>query len=201
MTKKAERGSQKRESILDAATIAFRDEGFEATSMDRISELAGASKRTVYNYFRNKEALFQEVLNRLMDRLVALKEIHWDPQRPLEDQLAAFAHAKAGMLDNPAWLDLLRVVLGVFIRSPELARQTMARGSRGEDRLQRWLRDAHAAGRLHVPDPELAAELFWAMASGALFWPQVFEGPMQPEQRERITRELVATFLCRFQRR
>jgi TetR/AcrR family transcriptional regulator of autoinduction and epiphytic fitness len=200
MTKKNERSSQKRESILEAATVAFRDEGYETTSMDRIAELAGASKRTVYNHFLNKESLFQEVVSRLMARTVALKEIDWDPDRPLEEQLAAFAHAKAAVVEHPDWLALLRVVLGVFIRSPELARQTLAEGSKGEDRLVRWLRAAHRAGRLSVPDPELAAQVFWAMAGGGLFWPPVFEGPQPPQRREQLTRELIATFLDRYRR-
>ena len=59
--------SIKRDIILDAATMAFRDEGYECTSMDRIAELAGASKRTVYNHFGSKEALFQAVVERLFE--------------------------------------------------------------------------------------------------------------------------------------
>ncbi|HCT25152.1 MAG TPA: TetR family transcriptional regulator, partial [Stenotrophomonas sp.] len=40
---------RKREAIVRAAVEEFRASGYEATSMDRIAEVAGVSKRTVYN--------------------------------------------------------------------------------------------------------------------------------------------------------
>ena len=81
------RTSAKRETILGAATAAFRDEGYESTSMDRIAELAVASKRTVYNHFGCKEALFRAVVARLFEESMALKRVAWDPNRSLEEQL------------------------------------------------------------------------------------------------------------------
>ena len=94
----------KRDAILEAATTAFRDEGFECTSMDRIAELAGASKRTVYNHFRSKEALFQAVVERLFEDAAALKRVEWDSERPIEHQLADFARAKTLMAEDEAQL-------------------------------------------------------------------------------------------------
>ena len=188
----------KRETILEAATTAFREEGYESASMDRIAELAGASKRTVYNHFGSKEALFRAVVERLLDRAVALKRVDWDPERPLEDQLADFARAKAMVVDDEASLSLVRVVLGVFIRQPELAQELMSRAGEEESTLVAWLRKADQAGRLSVDDPELAAEMFWAMAGGALFWPQLLEGRMDAARRDLLTRQVVQTFLARY---
>ena len=83
----------KRDTILEAATAAFRDDGYECASMDRIAERAKASKRTVYNHFGSKEALFQAVVARLFESVLALKQVVWDPKRPIEDQLADFVRA------------------------------------------------------------------------------------------------------------
>ena len=188
----------KRDIILDAATMAFRDEGYECTSMDRIAELAGASKRTVYNHFGSKEALFQAVVERLFEHVAELKNIDWDPERPIEQQLADFARAKSLVAEDDKTLCLVRVVLGVFIRQPELVREVIIRAADDENKLVRWLEKAHASGRLEVADPELAANLFWSLASGALFWPQLLEGRMDPEESERMTQEVVATFLARY---
>lgn len=195
------RRARKREAILDAATRVFCDEGYATTSMDRIAELAQASKRTVYNHFQSKEALFQAVVDRLFDQLEALKQVTWDPGRPLEDQLADFARVKASIVDDPGWLALIRVMLGVFIRDPELARATLTRAASSEGVLVRWLEAARDAGQLDLPDVDLAASIFWALAGGALFWPQLFEGTMDPERRDQLTRELVATFLARYRAR
>ena len=188
----------KRDAILEAATTAFRDEGFECTSMDRIAELAGASKRTVYNHFGGKEALFQAVVARLFEAAAALKQVEWDPERPIEHQLADFARAKTLMAEDEASLCLARVVLGVFVKQPALIQEVLARASEDENALVVWLRKAHDAGRLEVPDPELAANMFWAMAGGALFWPQLLNGTMEPAERDALLHEVVATFLARY---
>jgi TetR/AcrR family transcriptional repressor of mexJK operon len=50
---------QKRQAILQAAEQAFMDEGF-AASVDRIAELAGVSKQTVYHHYGNKEELYRQ---------------------------------------------------------------------------------------------------------------------------------------------
>ena len=51
------RTERKRCAILEAAAEEFQANGFEGTSMDRVAERAGVSKRTIYNHFENKEAL------------------------------------------------------------------------------------------------------------------------------------------------
>lgn len=192
------RTSAKRETILGAATAAFRDEGYECTSMDRIAELAGASKRTVYNHFGGKEALFRAVVARLFEESMALKRVAWDPNRSLEEQLSDFVRAKTLLSEDKASLCLTRVVLGVYIKQPELLREVMARVEEDENTLANWLREADRAGHLSVPDPELAAQMFGKMTAGVLFWPQLLEGQMDPKTRELLAHEVVQTFLARY---
>ncbi len=189
--------AKKREEILEAATNAFREEGFDTTSMDRIAELAGASKRTVYNHFGSKEALFQAVIARFFDEVHALKDIRWQPDATLESQLEAFARAKGRVAEDPKWLGLIRVVFAVFVHDPKLASGAIERATEGDDSLVVWLEQANHAGALRVPDPKRAAHIFWALAAGALFWPQVIQGPMKASERKRLTAEIVETFLCR----
>jgi TetR/AcrR family transcriptional regulator of autoinduction and epiphytic fitness len=192
------RTSAKHEAILGAATAAFRDEGYESTSMDRIAELAGASKRTVYNHFGSKEALFQAVVARLFEESMALKQVAWDPQRSLEEQLTDFVRAKTLLSEDKAARCLTRVVLGVYIKQPDLLREVLDRAAEDENTLANWLREAEQAGHLSVPDPELAAHMFGKMTAGVLFWPQLLEGQMEPHTRDILTREVVQTFLARY---
>ena len=190
--------SRKRDSILDAALEAFQNEGFDNASMDRVAEIAGASKRTVYNHFASKDALFKAVINRFMGEISALKQIPYDAERSLEEQLALFAETKLSILDNPAWLGLFKVGLGVLIRDPELARESLAQAETGEDYLAHWLQAATADGRLHVEEPDLAAEMFWAMLSGAFIWPHLLQGPMDAAHIGSLKEELIQTFLARY---
>lgn len=191
------RTDRKRAEILAAATDVFREEGYDTTSMDRIAERAGASKRTVYNHFGSKEALFQAVIDHSMAEMKERKRIEWDPSLSLESQLEAFAQAKSAIAADPATLGLLRVVLGVFIREPELSREAMKKTG-DDDTLVTWLRAAHDAGRVSVPNPELAAEAFWGAVSGSLFWPVVFGIEISADQRAALTREIIGTFLARY---
>ena len=190
--------SRKRESILDAAQQAFMDEGYDNSSMDRIAEMAEASKRTVYNHFPSKEELFQAVLNRLFDEACALKQIAYDAERSVEAQLGDFANAKMEILKNPAWLGMMKVTAGVFVSNPELAKESVLRAEDREDTLAAWLQAAADDGRMHVPDPKLAAGAFWAMVSGAFFWPTIFLGPMKTSEARAMKEELIQMFLARY---
>ncbi len=192
--------SKKRESILQGALKAFMNEGYDTTSMDRIAQIAGASKRTVYNHFPSKEDLFKAVLSRLMEESIALKQIDYDPKKSLEAQLSKFADAKMEIIKNPAWLGMMKVTIGVFISNPELAVETMARAEEGEDKLAKWLFAAHEHGQMNVPNSELASKAFWAMMGGAFILPVIFQGQMSTKDANVLKKELIAMFLARYEK-
>ena len=52
----------KRENVLDAATKVFWKKGFTGTSVNNLIEATGLGKRSLYQEFGNKEALFKECL-------------------------------------------------------------------------------------------------------------------------------------------
>ncbi len=190
--------SKKRQEILEAAIREFEAVGYDNTSMDRIAEAAGASKRTVYNHFPSKEALFRATLERLKEGVEGLQAIDYDPDRGLETQLGDFLDAKRSAASNPAWRGLAKVVIAVFIAHPELAREFIERMAKEEDHLVAWLRDATADGRLRVEDPKRAAQVFWATASGLFFWPSLFFGPVEEDEAASLKEEVIALFLARY---
>jgi TetR/AcrR family transcriptional regulator of autoinduction and epiphytic fitness len=198
MKEKKRNTSKKRESILNAAAEAFMKDGYDNTSMDRLSELAGASKRTVYNHFPSKEDLFRAVLERFYDEIMELKQITYDPKKALEPQLSDFANAKIDISKNPSWLGLLKVATAVFITNPEIALETIQRTEDAEDTLVQWLEAATDDGRLEVENTKLAAEAFWAMVGGAFFWPSIFFGPMNANQTDELKKELIGIYLAKY---
>lgn len=198
MVRKKRDTSRKRDSILDAAVQAFADEGYENASMDRIAGSADASKRTVYNHFPSKEALFEAVMDRLFEETYEIKRIPYDPDQSLEEQLARFVDAKSMLVDNPDWMGVFKVALGVLFRDPELAEKTMGKALAGEDTLLTWIKDAAKDGRLRVKNPELAADMFWGMVSGTLFWPRLLTGSMEPKKVRQLKKEIIETFLGRY---
>src|SRR3569833_3048978 len=61
----ARRGEALREHILDAAKLAFLEDGFERTSMAAIAARAETSKRSLYAHSPTKDVLFVAVVERI----------------------------------------------------------------------------------------------------------------------------------------
>ncbi len=55
------RGLRTHQRILDAAIEAFGESGYDRTTLDRIAELAGCSRVTVYQYVSGKDDLFRRL--------------------------------------------------------------------------------------------------------------------------------------------
>lgn len=53
-----------RQKILAAAMQMFREQGFDAVSMETIAETVDIAKGTLYNYFPVKEAILDEYIRR-----------------------------------------------------------------------------------------------------------------------------------------
>ena len=57
--------------ILDAAEDLFAEKGYAATSLGDVADAVGIRSPSLYNHFRNKEALYGAVVDRLLDAFVA----------------------------------------------------------------------------------------------------------------------------------
>lgn len=53
----------RRRQIMDAAMELFDGQGYAATTIEQVAVKAGIAKGSVYNYFHNKEQLFQQVVS------------------------------------------------------------------------------------------------------------------------------------------
>lgn len=58
-----ERTLRSRTQVLDAALVLFSHQGYRATSMRDIAAKAGVSTGNVYHHFKDKEAIFRELLD------------------------------------------------------------------------------------------------------------------------------------------
>ncbi|MCB1701715.1 MAG: TetR/AcrR family transcriptional regulator [Pseudomonadales bacterium] len=54
------------ERILDAAENLFAEKGYSATSLGDVADRVGIRSPSLYNHFKNKEALYEAVLERLL---------------------------------------------------------------------------------------------------------------------------------------
>src|ERR1700743_2476380 len=118
---------RKRAAVIEAAIDEFRASGYEATSMDRIAARANVSKRTVYNHFPSKEALFAAILHQLWNASQEGDAPTYRADEPLRTQLLDLLGRKLRLLNDEAFLSLARVAIAAAIHSPERARDMVAR--------------------------------------------------------------------------
>src|SRR3954453_15708879 len=75
VSNRAERAAERREAIIAAAMDEFIAQGFAATRLDDVAKRAGVAKGTIYLHFKDKEALFEELIRKaivpLVNRLTA----------------------------------------------------------------------------------------------------------------------------------
>ncbi|MFI8478975.1 TetR/AcrR family transcriptional regulator [Pseudomonas sp. NPDC078700] len=72
------------ELILRAASEEFAEKGFAATKTSDIAAKAGLPKPNVYYYFKSKENLYREVLESIIDPLMAASAPFNQPGQPAE---------------------------------------------------------------------------------------------------------------------
>ena len=63
--------SDKYLSILNAALQCFENFGYKATTVDQIAKVAKIGKGTFYNFYKTKEDVFQTIINRQLDLIIA----------------------------------------------------------------------------------------------------------------------------------
>lgn len=70
----------RKKQILDAAAKSFSLFGYKATTMDQVAKLANVGKGTIYNFFKNKEDLFHEIVSSLIAEMKEAAEQSFDEE-------------------------------------------------------------------------------------------------------------------------
>jgi TetR/AcrR family transcriptional regulator len=91
--------------ILDAAEDLFAEKGYSATSLGDVADRVGIRSPSLYNHFKNKEALYEAVLERL-----------------LEDFSAPLAELDSGPVTNERVFCWLETIVRQHHANPNLAR-------------------------------------------------------------------------------
>jgi TetR/AcrR family transcriptional regulator of autoinduction and epiphytic fitness len=189
---------RKRAAIVAAAIAEFRVGGFDATSMDRVAAAAGVSKRTVYNHFPSKDALFEQILQELWQCSAALDAVRYQPALPLRAQLLELMRQKMALLCDPYFLDLARVAIAEAIHAPERAYDMVAKMRSKEEGVAGFVRAAQEDGQLKAGDPAFMSLLLQGQLKGFAFWPQVAMGqpPLEEAQQQMLVATTVDMFLA-----
>ncbi|MBJ7354403.1 MAG: TetR/AcrR family transcriptional regulator [Thermoleophilaceae bacterium] len=151
------KGVRQSQEILDAALRCLGRDGYASTSLARVAEEAGVSKRMVLYYFDSRETLFVQLTKSIGDKLLAqLEQAVAGIQDPGQVTQAGFEQMWSAITADRA---LLIALFGVTIESVTDERLAEAVGDFKEgirELLRKQLVDARAHGRRIVVDDETA---------------------------------------------
>ena len=73
--------------LVDIARQLFAKQGFENTTMNDIAQASGKGRRTLYTYFKNKEDIYNAVIEMELDRISCKMDVVAERDMDFEDKL------------------------------------------------------------------------------------------------------------------
>jgi AcrR family transcriptional regulator len=196
--------SAKRRQIVEGARTVFRALGFDAASMGEIAKAAGVSKGTLYVYFKDKDELFQAIVDK---ECVFQAEgvFDFDVANPdIAGTLTRMGIAYVKLLCAPERQSTLRAVIAIADRKPNAGRTFYETGPAvGIAKLHAYFEAQVAAGRLAIADCEVAAAQFMESCHATMLKPMMlnFAPPPSPERIEYVVTIAVKTFMAAYEKK
>jgi len=161
------KGMRAAEAILEAALRCLARDGYAASSVQRIADEAGVQKRMVHYYFDSREQLFDEIVRRVGDRLLAqVEEAIEGLEEPNDIASAGFERLWSGITSDRGLLVAYFGLAAESVTDPRL-RKTIAYINDGYRRLiDRLIADAEGHGRTLRMDRESVTVLIIAGIHG-----------------------------------
>ncbi len=118
---RAQKSAARREAILAAALDEFSARGYEGARLDDVARRAGVAKGTIYLHFRDKEALFQELVRSVLNPLVAALEAVPQADLPVRVTVERITDLFVREVYGTRRKDVIRLILNEGPRFPALA--------------------------------------------------------------------------------
>jgi TetR/AcrR family transcriptional regulator len=159
--------------IVAVATKIFAECGYEGTAVAAIAEAAGLSKQNLMYYFTTKQALYQRVLDEVLDEWLARLERLDDPDGEPRELLRAYVQAKLRFSREQPFASrvyAMEVIGGAKLYGDQIQKRVVPLLRRDIAVFERWI----AQGRIAPVDATHLLFAIWAMTqSYADFAPQM----------------------------
>jgi AcrR family transcriptional regulator len=173
---RADRTAFRRDAILAAALEEFSARGFAAARLDDVAARADVGKGTIYLHFRDKEALFQELVATMLGPFVANLEAVPPTGAPIRMVVERLFGLFMREIYGTERRKLLRLVMTEGPRFPQLAEfhyQNVVK--RGIAAMRALLEAAHARGELRNDALVRFPQLVIAPGIMAIVWSGLFD--------------------------
>lgn len=196
--KKIRKGSlDKRAKIIAAARELFLSEGFNQSSVDAVANRAGVSKRTVYDYYGDKQHLLLAVMEETSVTVLNMIEQgisdHLMEFDDLEQSLILFCEQIVASANGSSdYKALIRLAMVEVANLPESFYENMDQATE-ESIIKRFI-EFGKNKLLDIPDPRMAVKHFVALTI-LLVFNQPKPEALDQEQVKHIITEGVGVFL------
>ncbi len=191
---RAARAAERREAIIAAAMDEFIGAGFAATRLDDVAKRAGVAKGTIYLHFKDKEALFEELIR---TAIVPLVERIGPPPNlggSVRDMIETFARAFIQEVATTRRADIIRLIVAEGPRFPAIAdfyyREVVSKGLAG---LRALIQLGIARGEIRQSELARFPQIVVAPAIVAVIWKSLFENhsPLDATEMLRVHLDLI----------
>lgn len=190
----------KRQTILDVATKAFIELGFNNTSMSEIASRVGGSKSTLYNYFSSKEEIFSAVMETSAKREIADAFESLDFKQDIEITLNKFGRQYLASIMRGNILAIWRMAVSESERS-DIGQRFYTQGpQRGWKLLSDYLSKKIEEGVLRKSDSGVCAMHLKGLIEAELYLSVVLGVEAAPDSKkiEEVTARAVTVFLLAY---
>ena len=173
---RAAKAAARRDAILMAALDEFSAKGFASARLDDVAQRAGVAKGTIYLHFRDKEALFQELIRSTLVPLVGMLETVGEIDLPTRKIVERIVDVFVDEVFGTRRKDVIRLIVAEGPRFPQIAefhyREVV---SRAITALRGLMRRAIERGDLSGDTLVRFPQLVVAPALVAIIWSGLFD--------------------------
>lgn len=190
--------SAKRHDILKVAGKMFMTQGFHAVSMDALAEAVPVSKRTLYNHFKDKSALFAAVMQARCEQVFDTYNEILQHENNVKKALMDLARQFTNLVFEPDAINIYRTAITESQRFPALGEMFYEMGpGRSAQMLAEYFKKTTRAGTFKVQDAELAATTFFSMLANRVHMKCMLglKKRVAPAEREKIVAYAVDVFI------
>ena len=163
------RAEKTRERILKAAEESFARDGYDATGVAGICELAGVTKGAFYHHFPSKQAVFLALLQGWLSRLdTGIETLRVGAPTVPQGLLHMAGLTRYIFSEASGRLPIFLEFMTQASHDREVWQATVAPYRRYRDRFADIVRAGIAEGSLRPVDPDVAALTIVALAVGML---------------------------------
>lgn len=190
-------------SILQAATCLFMQNGFHATSMDQIAKTAGISKITLYNRYKDKDALFKSVISQRCNQHTMSDSFIVFEGCDVKVALSTIGLNFLGLIFSEDAIKMHRIIESESVRYPKVAELFYEAGPvRVKSEFRQLLSAWQKLGKVQIDNIDKAIEHWFSLLKGEAHMKMLLNIPckMTEKQMKEHVESCVKMFLSCYQR-